>query len=62
MVLKNQLVYMWLLYLHFEFFLVSTYAKDISLAQELFYAIILSSKYNLFVASTYQYPEKILLL
>jgi hypothetical protein len=53
---------MWLLYLHFEFFLVSTYAKDISLAQELFYAIILSSKYNLFVASTYQYPEKILLL
>jgi len=36
LILKNPLVYLWLLYLHFEFSLVSTFAKDIILTHELF--------------------------
>jgi len=36
LILKNQLVFMWLLFLNSEFSLVLAFAKDISLTQELF--------------------------
>jgi hypothetical protein len=57
LVLNNQLVSLWLLYLHFKVSLVLAFAKDISLAQELFLAIVLNSKYNLFLAFAYQCLE-----
>ncbi len=60
--LKNRLIFMWLLHVHFEFFWVLAFAKDISLAQKLFQAIVLNSKYNLFLTSTYQCLKKILFL
>jgi hypothetical protein len=56
------IIFLWLLYLHSKFSLISTSTKDIFLAQELFETIILSSKYNLFLTFACQYLEKSLIL